>query len=75
MESPTGVCSASDSKLKRNRFLLILALDNVFISPHISGTRRNVEYLERTNELFCENLRRYLNNEPLYNVVTRERGY
>ncbi len=50
-------------------------LDNVFVSPHISGTRRNVEYLERTNELFCENLRRYLNGEPLYNVVTREQGY
>ncbi len=50
-------------------------LGNVFISPHISGTRRNTQYLERTNELFCENLRRYLNREPLVNEVTRERGY
>ena len=50
-------------------------MGNVFISPHISGTRRNVQYLERTNELFCENLRRYLAGEPLFNVVTRERGY
>jgi phosphoglycerate dehydrogenase-like enzyme len=50
-------------------------VDNIFISPHISGTRRNVQYLERTNELFCENLRRFLAGEPMYNVVTRERGY
>lgn len=50
-------------------------LDNIFISPHISGTRRNIQYLERTNELFCENLRRYVNQEPLLNVVSRERGY
>jgi phosphoglycerate dehydrogenase-like enzyme len=50
-------------------------IDSVFISPHISGTRRNIQYLERTNELFCENLRRYVNQEPLLNVVTREKGY
>jgi phosphoglycerate dehydrogenase-like enzyme len=50
-------------------------LDNVFISPHISGTRHNKQYLQRTNDLFCENLRRYLMGEPLLNVVTKERGY
>jgi phosphoglycerate dehydrogenase-like enzyme len=50
-------------------------LDNVFITPHISGTRRNYQYLQRTNELFCENLRRYLNGQPLFNVVSRNRGY
>lgn len=50
-------------------------LDNVFISPHVSGTRHNRRYLERTNALFCENLRRYLNGETLFNVVTREKGY
>jgi phosphoglycerate dehydrogenase-like enzyme len=50
-------------------------LDNVFISPHISGTRHNRRYLQRTNDLFCENLRRYLKGEPLLNVVAKERGY
>ena len=50
-------------------------IDNLFISPHISGTRHNRQYLRRTNELFCENLRRYLENESLLNVVSRERGY
>ena len=51
------------------------ALDNVFLSPHISGTRHNDQYLERTTPLFCENLRRYISNEPLINVVTKKRGY
>ena len=50
-------------------------LPNVFISPHISGTRYSRQYLERTNELFCENLGRYLENQPLFNTVMRERGY
>lgn len=50
-------------------------LNNVFVSPHISGTRHNERYLERTNELFCENLRRYLKGDPLFNIVTRQRGY
>jgi phosphoglycerate dehydrogenase-like enzyme len=50
-------------------------LPNVFISPHISGTRYSYQYLLRTNELFCENLRRLISGEPLYNVVLIERGY
>jgi phosphoglycerate dehydrogenase-like enzyme len=50
-------------------------LDNVFISPHISGTRFSTNYLERISVLFCDNLRRYVNDEPLFNVVTRDRGY
>ena len=50
-------------------------LENIFISPHISGTRKNRQYLERTNEVFGENLRHFLAGEPLLNVVSRERGY
>jgi len=50
-------------------------LENVFITPHISGTRYSRQYLVRTNELFCENLRRYLNHELLHNLVVKERGY
>ena len=49
-------------------------LDNLFMSPHISGSRLQPRYLARTNELFCENLRRYLTGEPLLNRVT-EAGY
>lgn len=50
-------------------------LDNLFLSPHISGTRRQPQYLRRTNALFCENLRRYVQSEPLLNVVSAARGY
>lgn len=50
-------------------------LDNVFLTPHISGTRYSRQYLVRTNELFCENLRRYLGGEPLINTVARDKGY
>ena len=53
----------------------IWELPNVFISPHISGTRHSLQYPERTNELFCANLRRYLDNQPLFNTVLKERGY
>lgn len=54
---------------------LLWELDNVFISPHISGTRFSTNYLERISVLICDNLRRYVNDEPLFNVVTRDRGY
>ncbi len=49
-------------------------LDNVFISPHVSGNRNDL-YFRKMNDMFCENLRRYLKGEALLNVVTRERGY
>ncbi len=49
------------------------AMDNVLISPHISGF--TLKYDERATDLFAENLRRYLNGERLINQVERERGY
>ena len=48
-------------------------LPNVVITPHTSvGT--DVSHARGT-ELFCENLRRYLRNEPLLNVIDWDRGY
>ncbi|HMQ51817.1 MAG TPA: D-2-hydroxyacid dehydrogenase [Anaerolineae bacterium] len=47
--------------------------ENVILSPHISGFTPN--YDERASELFAENLRRYLNREPLLNLVERAREY
>jgi phosphoglycerate dehydrogenase-like enzyme len=47
-------------------------LPNLVITPHtgdIQGWR------EKVAELFCENLRRRLEGEPLRNVVDTERGY
>ncbi len=48
-------------------------MDNVIISPHISGM--TPAYDERVVDLFVTNLRRFLANEPLLNLVERERGY
>jgi phosphoglycerate dehydrogenase-like enzyme len=48
-------------------------MDNVIISPHISGM--TPAYDERAVDLFVTNLRRFLANEPLLNLVERERGY
>ncbi len=48
-------------------------LRNVILSPHVAGT--SGKYLERAAELFAENLRRYVTNEPLLNLFDPERGY
>lgn len=46
---------------------------NVIITPHISGN--SAHYKSRAMSLFIENLQRYLNNEPLYNLFDRHKGY
>jgi phosphoglycerate dehydrogenase-like enzyme len=46
-------------------------LDNVVITPHISGPSLPRE----TTPIFNENLRRYLAGRPLRHVVDRRRGY
>lgn len=48
-------------------------LDNVIVSPHVSGFIPS--YDDKCTDLFAENLRRYLNGEPLLNLVDRARGY
>jgi phosphoglycerate dehydrogenase-like enzyme len=48
-------------------------LPNVIISPHISGNSEKRSY--RSVALFCDNLRRYIDNEPLLNVISQGRGY
>jgi phosphoglycerate dehydrogenase-like enzyme len=48
-------------------------LDNVIVSPHVSGFLPS--YDERCVELFAENLRRYLADAPLLNLVDRAKGY
>ena len=48
-------------------------LDNVILTPHISGG--TPRYMERAVDLFCDNLRRYLDGQPLRNVVEPGRGY
>jgi phosphoglycerate dehydrogenase-like enzyme len=48
-------------------------LPNVIMTPHMSGITRN--FPPRLEWLFCENLRRYLADEPLLNVVDKRKGY
>ncbi len=48
-------------------------LPNVILSPHVSGFSSH--YDERAMDLFAENLRRYLKDEPLLNVVDMNKGY
>jgi len=48
-------------------------LENVLITPHISGIS---QYLtEETLSLFIENLKRYLSDLPLLNLVDLDQGY
>ena len=48
-------------------------LPNVLIAPHAAG--QSVHDDERLVELFCDNLRRYLDGEPLRNRVDPEHYY
>jgi D-2-hydroxyacid dehydrogenase (NADP+) len=48
-------------------------LPNVIISPHIAGF--TPQYDERATDIFAENLRRFIADEPLLNLVVRERDY
>ena len=46
---------------------------NLFITPHNSGLQPN--YFGKAAHRFADNLRRYLNHEPLRDVVDRYAGY
>lgn len=48
-------------------------MTNVILSPHVAGA--SAYYLERAAELFAENLRRYVVNEPLLNLYDPQQGY
>jgi phosphoglycerate dehydrogenase-like enzyme len=48
-------------------------LPNVIVTPHTSWSSGRV--LDRSVELFCDNLRRYAAGEPLLNIVDPTRGY
>lgn len=48
-------------------------LKNVLITPHIAGETR--KYLDKAIPLFRENLKRFLNKQPMINVVDKKVGY
>jgi len=47
--------------------------DRVLITPHVSGA--SDQELHGAIELFCDNLRAYLDGRPLRNVIDWQRGY
>jgi phosphoglycerate dehydrogenase-like enzyme len=47
-------------------------LPNVIISPHLSSNSEKRPY--RSVALFCDNLERYINGEPMLNVISQDRG-
>lgn len=50
-------------------------LDNLMITPHISGYYHLPQTFERIVDIAAENLRRYLNGEELKNIVDFATGY
>lgn len=48
-------------------------MPNVIISPHVGGVSDRTT--DRANRLFTVNLSRFLEGQPLLNVVHRDRGY
>jgi phosphoglycerate dehydrogenase-like enzyme len=48
-------------------------LPNLLFSPHVSGDME--DYFVQTTEVFCKNLRRYLEGKKLLNIVDKQKGY
>lgn len=48
-------------------------MKNVIITPHSSG--QTPEYMNRVINIFCENLKAYLEKKPMPNLVDKKRGY
>ncbi len=48
-------------------------LPNVIITPHLAGRLEN--YYEVATDIFCENLRRFLDGRRLIKLVNKKRGY
>lgn len=46
---------------------------NVIITPHVAG--QTPYYMERLTSIFCENLSRFIREQPLINVVDKTLGY
>ena len=49
------------------------SLPNVIVTPHIGAV--SPQTIDRGNDIFLENLRRYRSRQPLINVVDKNAGY
>jgi phosphoglycerate dehydrogenase-like enzyme len=52
----------------------LYSLPNVFLTPHTAGVSTK-EHWPRMTQLFSENIKRYLSDQPLINVVDLNSGY
>ncbi len=50
-------------------------MENVIITPHSAGQFLLKQTFENVVQIFCDNLKRYLNGEALRNIVDKEAGY
>ena len=48
-------------------------LGNVIITPHVAGL--TPYYMERLTDIFCQNLKRFIDKKPLINLVDKTLGY
>ena len=48
-------------------------LPNVILNPHIAGRLAN--YAKVATDLFCDQLKRYVNGKKLFNIVNKKIGY
>ena len=48
-------------------------MENVILTPHVSGLTPH--YFARMARLFADNLRRFLDGQPLQNLYDAEKGY
>jgi phosphoglycerate dehydrogenase-like enzyme len=48
-------------------------MENVVITPHVAGA--GPHSVERLHAILLENLRRFVNDEPLMNVIDKRRWY
>lgn len=48
-------------------------MSNVIITPHVAGG--SPIRMDRTVDLFCDNLERFLVNKPLLSVIDKQKGY
>lgn len=49
--------------------------EKVVITPHISGSNHLIEQHDKVSRIASENLRRFVNDEPLLNVIDMSTGY
>jgi phosphoglycerate dehydrogenase-like enzyme len=48
------------------------SMPNAIMTPHISGSTKSNRFPERIWDLFVQNVKRYLENKPLLNIIATE---